>query len=376
MAYKGILNDDTIQQIQSVNTDIENISNQLINRWTCDIENRKPSPADIEHGKLTDLDLCTFLFTLSKRNAIVEIPGFQSLRPSTDNSTRNQKVVGTTRFGKIKTFTTNEETLNVSLMLDDNSVIDYNENSAGQARNFTITDFDGNLYSGWSHMIFKPDAKENEFIFESDILSDGKIIFDRFVHPNSWIRMFSRDYIKIKIMDQRITAEMSEINKFIKEKASDIKTKSVKPVKPVKNSSPIIKSPKSPSKIIEVEAFVVKVHGINISQEGYIDKYSNLSLVELEKKYNFFRYVLRPQIRFIARVAEIGHYKKLHAIPSWLKGKKWIPGFKETPRSRKYYESLLINDEYKDPIYLLRRAYPKGTEVSIKYNEGFNKCYQ
>lgn len=364
MAFNGILDDRDVIAIQDPETDVKPIADTLINKWICDIENRRPSPADVENGQLTDLDLCTFLFTLSKRNAMVEIPNFKSLRPSTNPKSRNQKIVGPTRFGRIKNFVTNEETLNVSLQIDDGAVLDYDKNQVGSTRNFTITDFDGSLYEGWSNIVFQPDAKENQFIFESGILTDDKIVFDKFVHPNSWIRMFSKDYLKIKLLDQRITQEMKVINKLIKEKKEKQKKEPYNGKSFDKKHSG---GTKEPSKKIDVEAFVVKLHGIDIPKDGYEKKYERLALKMLQKEYNFFRYILRAELRFIARVGEIGHYKRPHILPSWLKEEEWVPGFKETPQAKTYYESLIINDEYSQPIRLLRRTYLKSTEVNINY---------
>jgi len=99
---------------------VDAIVGQSILTW----EGRNPSPALDEDGNFvgTDLDITSFLFPLSVREAVIEFPFYKAHRPSITRSTE-RRINTPVRFGKMVSMTSNQEFFSVSARILDQSVI-------------------------------------------------------------------------------------------------------------------------------------------------------------------------------------------------------------------------------------------------------------
>lgn len=209
-SLKDTISNPVVLKIQDYSQSVDDLIPTVMNYWDYDLFSRKPCPAYTEQGLFqgTDLDLAVFLFALRDRNAVISLPKYSSMRGS-------KVVEGTTvtskenRHGKLLSVQANKETFVFSLkMLDENVVT---EKGQGDFRAFSLTDFDGTWYDGWSTIKFSPDAKENEFIQKSKIMSNNRITFKNFIHPNRWISFYGQYYFITKLMIDRLTAESSNM---------------------------------------------------------------------------------------------------------------------------------------------------------------------
>lgn len=177
---------------------------KLVDTWRYDLDTRRPSPALVEDGvykQPTDLDLATFLSALVERGAVIKIPKYASRRAATAKG--NAVRLLDDRYGAMSSLVSNQKMFSFSLRLHDLSVLE--DGKAGAFRTFMVVDVDGSWHDGFGSLTFMPDHKETAFIQKFMIGFEGKIVFDRFVHPMRWVSMFGRPYAASKLMIQALT---------------------------------------------------------------------------------------------------------------------------------------------------------------------------
>lgn len=214
-SLKNILENPIMKVILDRSSNIESVFEKVNSWWRYDLLSRKPGPAYIDENFVgTDLDLSCFLYELSNRNSVINIPTYKSMRPT--RFKEGQILVSKdNRHGQILGLIANKDVFSFSIRIKDMNII--NTNTVGEYRNFLITDFDGNFYEGWRSLQFIPTAKENKFIFENELLTNNNsIIFTNFVHPNRWSSLFGQYYFITKALINRLKEESSYYNREVK----------------------------------------------------------------------------------------------------------------------------------------------------------------
>lgn len=193
-----VFNDIQMAKLLERGIDITNTVKEIADWWGYDLFLRKPGPVYSELGlyKGTDLDLCTFLYELSERGAVINLPTYKS---SGKTAIKEGQVLTSkeNRHGKIVGLSANKDFFKFSIRIIDANVM--TTNSVGDFRNFLLTDFDGSWYPGWKRIDFVATAKENEFIMKHGLLTGNTIYFNTFVNPNRWRTLYSSHFVSSKI---------------------------------------------------------------------------------------------------------------------------------------------------------------------------------
>jgi len=158
---ENILDNPIVATALDRSKDIRGLVQQVVDYWSVDLNNRHPSPAfyeteeGIEHTG-TDFDLLSFLMVLSQRNAVINIPSYETLRKVYLPS--NQVVIGSeNRHGHLLGVRSNEKTHSFSVLINDYNVMETkrDKETIGVPRLFSIVDDFGQLYKGWNSIGWK-----------------------------------------------------------------------------------------------------------------------------------------------------------------------------------------------------------------------------
>lgn len=357
----SILDSKISKAVMDRNADIVSSVKEVDNFWGFDLFSRKPGPAynnnDIFVG--TDLDLACFLYELSERGAVINIPKYESLGQTVLKEGVRFLNKGN-RHGQIINLVSNQNFFSFSLRMKDMNIITQDENgkeTIGDYRNFALTDYYGDWYKGWERIEFSPSAKENKFLSEAGIWSNNKIIFKYFIHPNRWISFFGKYYFLTKLMIQRLEDETSVLSKKIKEIEQE------KGVVKVPYKSSVISEGKKKS--VKFNAFVVEVDTPEFSGE-----YSHPT--DLEEAYqlrNFYKKHLQ-RLRFMTRTVEYSHFKNQDRLPAWLKEVKWEKDFVQPGKRTKWKRLVLFQPKVGEyGVSLRKRTFQKSQIVNENFVE-------
>ena len=163
-----IASNPIIPKIINKSSSVEPVIDEVLSYWNYDLFTRKPGLVYSEDGVYdgTDLDLVVFLFALSDRGAVINLPEYKSIRQGT--VTEGVSVVSNlNRHGKLLNVQANQETFVFSIKVFDANVT--TTDTVGDYRTFALTDFDGTWHKGWKSLSFLPNAKENEFLNNSTV---------------------------------------------------------------------------------------------------------------------------------------------------------------------------------------------------------------
>ena len=136
---------------------INDVINQVISHWSVDLDKRHPAPAYIggedENPDYlgTDLDMFSFLMSLSQRRAVINIPDYERLRKSSLAS--NQIVIANqNRHGQLLWIQSNPDTHAFSTEMIDYNVLEIKNGKerVGAPRQFAVVDDFCELYDGWT----------------------------------------------------------------------------------------------------------------------------------------------------------------------------------------------------------------------------------
>jgi len=360
----GVLNHPVAIAALDRTIDIEKSAEVAVNFWGYDLFNRKPGPVYNEYGIFegVNLDLVCFLYELSGRGAIINLPQYKSMRQK--KIREDQKIISKeNRHGKIIGVQANKDFWSFSVTIIDQNVI--GPDQVGYFRTFTLTDLDGNWYDGWNKIEFVPTLNENKFITENKLWTGNQIVFKYMIHPNRWVSFFGHYYVLSKIVIDRLVDESKFLNTQVKsmiEKGINF---------PEKEGKESYQYEYGETKSIKATAFEAKVYipERKITGEYPVPKYNQESLVEAYQKRKRLQRMLK-KLRFMTRTTEYAHAQAKDNLPGWISGTKWEPGFK-IPRKRIVWERLpLFQDKVGEySIALLRRWYPKSARVDITYKE-------
>lgn len=360
LSISNLLEDRIVKAILDRNQLILPVMHEALSWWGFDLLNRKPSPAYWEDGvlQMTDLDMACFLYTLAERQAVINIPLYTGHSVSrkrkdevvTSSANRNGKIIG---VGVNKDFFS----FNVSIV--DMNVI--GQDYVGKPRTFSLTGKTGEWYEGWREIQFTPTLKENAWISESEILTNNKIYFQNFVHPNRWTSLFGQYYIKTKMLIPRLDEYAAYLNEQVKKmQAAGIKF----PPGEGPEKAEYEKPEDGVSKKFETYEFILYTPETIITGTYPELPVNQENLIEAYRTRKKIIYSVIPRLRFMVKATEFAHTRMPDAVPAWFKNVPWEKGFK-VPGGRIEWErfKLLQPAVGVQSISILKRKYEKSAKV-------------
>ena len=362
-ALKNLLTNPLVIAILDRSADMGPVIHVVKGWWGYDLHNRKPNPAYNDYGifKGTDLDLACFLYELSGRDAVINIPTYKG---HSQKKVREDQMVTSkyNRHGKLMNVGANKDFFSFNISVMDENVV--GEDTVGAPRTFSLTDKTGAWYDGWKEIQFVPTMRENRFITENKLWSGNKIYFQNFIHPNRWTSVFGQHYVITKLLMDRLDEESKHLNTEVKRL---LDTKGIR-FPAGDGPKPFVQTEYGASKRVKFSAFEMQLYmpatkftgeypPLNESQIGLVEGY------RLRKK---FVYSIIPKLRFMTRASEYAHSQSPDRFPAWMKNVAWEDGFKIPPRGRTLYQRLkLFQDNVGEhSISLLKRTFEKSTSVS------------
>jgi hypothetical protein len=362
---KTVLDNDIMKDIMNKNSDIDNTITEVSSWWKYDLFSRKPGPAYEDDGTFlgTDLDLACFLYELSDRGAIINLPEYKSLRKT--RIKEGQHIVSKeNRHGCLLGLNANKNTFVFSIKIKDMNVM--TSESVGDYRNFSLTDFSGKWYDGWKKIEFIPSAKENNFLTESKILEGNHITFKNFSHPNRWTSFFGQYYFITKCLIDRLIEESTYYNSEIKKMLEEgIRY----PVSEIPTEWPKQESEKGKS--IKVKAFNVEIDIPENDTNFPVYEHNQENLVKLTRLRKQYVYKIIPRLRFATRATELSYYNtKSDVLPAWLKDVKWEKDY-VVPGKRTKWERLVLFQPAvgERGVSIRKREFEKSEIVNANYEE-------
>jgi hypothetical protein len=341
--------------------DIEPIANIAKEFWNYDLFSRKPSPAYDEYGvfKGTDLDLACFLYALAGRGAVIKIPYYKSGGKKVTRS--DQKRVSSEANGAITGVIGNQKFFKFSVQIIDQNVI--GEDSAGFFRTYNLTDHEGNWSDQWRNIQFMPTMNENKFITENKLWSGNEIVFKNFAHPNRWVSFFGHYYVISKLVMDRISEEVSHLNREIKAILAD-------GIKYPDGEGPDIKDPGTysygDSVSMVFKSFEAKIFVPEMGLKGEFPKiaHDQSHLVETYDKVKRLK-SYKNFLTFMTRATELAHFNAPDRMPAWIKNVEWEDGFRE-PGKRTDWERLKLFQPGPGlhAVSILKRTTDKAAQMS------------
>jgi len=358
----SLLSHPVVKAILDRTADMKPVIEEVQSWWGYDLMNRKPSPAYNDYGIFqgTDLDLACFLYALSGRGAVINLPRY---KPHTQVKIReNQQLISkANRHGKLLGVGANKEFFTFNINVMDENVI--GEDQVGDYRTFSLTNKHGDWYEGWDKIEFVPTRKENRFLTENKLWSGNTVVFQNFIHPNRWTSVFGHHYVITRLLMDRLEEESKHLNREIK-RLQDVgvtfpKSEGPRPFVPTSYGDTVSQT---------FTAFEMKVYMPDTQFSGQYPMLEETQdmLVSAYKTRKFFTYIAIPKLRFMTRASEYAHYKAPDRMPAWIKNVSWEDGFKIPPRGRTEYQRLkLFQDKVGEhSISLLRRTYEKKARVA------------
>ena len=362
----SIMDHPFMQLIMDRSKEIDVVISQIQYWWGYDLYNRKPGPAYIDDDFVgTDLDLSCFLFELAERHAVINIPEYQLIRPSSIK--KGFSVVSPeNRHGQIIGLTSNKDSFLFSLRIKDMNTI--SSNRVGAFKNFALTNLNGDLYEQCKCLQFIPTEKENDFLQKVHILSaNNNIVFQYFVHPNRWSSMFGHHYIITKHLIERLKVECKEYQEQIDEM---LEIGFRYPKTGGRRFEGWPESKEGPGKRIKIESFQVEMEFPKNGSRFKVGKYREERLVYLTRRRNYLLWTLIPKLSFAVRTVELAYYKYgNNRIPHWLKNVQWEHNFRVPPRGRIKWDRIILfqNKVGELGISLKKRTRQISQGVSLDY---------
>jgi hypothetical protein len=340
-------------------TNIEPAAVAAMSFWNYNLHSRKPSPAYNDYGVFTgtDLDLACFLYALSGRGAVINIPDYKT--GSRKTIREDQKRISSTGHGAVLGVQSNKDFFKFSVKIFDENVV--GTEKVGDYRTYSLTNHTGTWYNGWSKIEFVPTLNENKFITENKLWSGNRIVFSNFIHPNRWTSFFGQHYVISKLVIERLAEEAKHLNAEVAamQREGIVFLKGEGPAPYVNRTYGATVSQK-------FDSFQVKIFVPELDLKGEYPKieHNQKNLVETyEKKKRLLN--MRDSIQFMTRATEYAHYINPDWMPAWIKNTKWEDGF-NIPGGRVNWQRLkLFQPEVgKHAVSILKRTYQKAAQVS------------
>lgn len=321
----------------------EEFVNSILGQSVFDWEGREPAPALDLDGNFqgTDLDLLSFLVGLTNRGAVIEISQYRNRRKIVRRA--DERKIGTNRFGTLIGLTSHSEVLSFSVLIFDPTIVKTDTRTGreepGAPRNYMIVDCDGHWYDGWDRIVWKPDAKENEFLTRCRLWTGNTVYFTNYVHPNRVNALFGAPYLLLKMLLLRLDDEAN----FYR---GEMKRLEAMGIVREKNEStpPIAQGP--------VESIRVETIEVRLDTSEFIDTYMREpdSLQGLQHAYarqKFLTYILKPRVQFVVRADEAAYFlhgAKNNYVAPWMRKREWKSGYKP-PRGRIEWNQMVLSDD-------------------------------
>ena len=360
----NILQHPAVMNILNNSSNIEETIKWVDNLWSYDLYTRKPSPAYLTDRVFigTDLDLAAFLYSLVGRNAVINLPIYKSMR-QTKLKTGQYLTSKSNRHGQILGVTANQHTFIFSVRIKDMNVMKTDE--VGDFRNFSLTDFNGEWYSGWNKIEFIPTAKENQFITENKLWTGNTVIFNNFVHPNRWTSFFGEPYFITKILIERLTEEAQHY--FTEIKAMLAEGIEFPPSEKVKEQTYTDASIDA-GKQVKVKAFEVEIDVPKNGTQFLTHRKNQANLVKLYKLRNSYIYSIIPKLRFMTRATELAHFKSPDLFPFWLENTEWESDYKLKGKKKVWDRLVLFQPKpFQQGVSIRKREYEKSERVTERF---------
>lgn len=359
----SILENPLVGRILDPTEDVIPIVDEVLGNWNFDLYKRKPGPAYTEDGIFvgTDLDLATFMYALADRKAVINLPKYQNMRPS--SHTEGVNVIHENRHGQILGITPNKTLFSFSARMMDMNVS--TTDKVGEYRNFALTDPNGKLYAGWSRIEFTPTAKENNFLNDHKIWTDNKIIFSEFIHPNRWVSFYGKHYIITKLLLDRLSKE----SKYYYGEISKLAIKGFRVIKETSGQAERPETTTESGKSQIFKAFEVEIDVPEVQTSYPKVEESSESLTSIVEKRNKLIYTLSPKLRFFTRSTEYAFYKfGGYKFPAWIQNAKWEEGFKVKSGRKEWNRLVLFQPVVGQPGVAIRcREFDTSEIVSSDY---------
>jgi len=363
-SLKTLLENPLVESILDRSCDPRLTAETVKSWWGYDLMTRKPSPAYNDYGifKGTDLDLACFLYELSGRGAVINIPEYKS---HTKSKKKTDQVLTSkyNRNGAITGVSANKDFFSFNVNIIDQNVI--GEDKVGDFRTFSLTDKRGDWYQGWRVIQFVPTLRENKFITENKMWSGHKIVFKNFIHPNRWTSFFGHHYVITKLLMERLDDEA----KFLYGEMKRILAAGI--------TYPKGKGPKTGTyeygegKQEKFPAFTAKIYipDTHIAGDYTMVETSQKGLVKAYNDRKYYVYSLIPALRFMTRASEYAHFINPDRMPAWLKNVNWESGFKIPPRGQVLWDRLkLFQPKVGElSVSILKRSFEKSATVAADY---------
>ena len=372
---------------------ISGVTNQVLDHWSVDLSQRNPAPAFIgSEGENpnylgTDLDLFSFLMSLSQRRAVINIPDYENLRKSTLAS--NQAVVSKeNRHGQLLWLESNARTHAFDIEMIDYNVIERRNGTdkVGAPRKFAVVDDFGELYDGWTSYEWLSSEQENKLIEEKGLGGrHGALEFNYFVHPSKAFSFYGSPYMATKILAMRMKDQAS----FYRERAQQLEDDGVKLMFPKEEKERVkygYEGETVPQKVKTLEAKLIipdfhgeyPIRGMEIHRgkkvvtdfEGMPDSPREKASVLRYSKWtaNKLSYRYDPPVRAAARAVELAFFK--YGLDSRRGGEirpgwavpDWNRDVKEGPTTRIDWNQLKLNDD----VQLLYRTRDTTAQVRAR----------
>lgn len=306
-------------------------------------EGRNPAPALDADGNFqgTDLDLLSFLVGLTNRGAVIEIPKYRNRRKIVQRA--DERKIGTNQFGTLTGLTSHSEVLSFSIHIFDRTIVRTDTRTGreepGAPRNYMIVDCDGHWYDGWDRIVWKPNAKENEFLTRSGLWTDNTVRFASYVHPNRVNALFGAPYLLLKMLVLRLDDEAN----FYR---NEMKRLEARGITCKKNSY----SP--PTTQGQVKSIRVETIEVVLDTPEFIDTYMQVPYAQkgLEYAYErqkFLTYILKPRVQFVIRADEAAYFlhgAKNNYVAPWMQKREWKSGYKP-PRGRVEWNQMVLSPD-------------------------------
>lgn len=354
-----ILENPLVLSILNRSSDIKPVCDEVVSWWNYDLFKRKPSAAYDEYGLFqgTDLDLACFMYALSGRGAVINIPTYKA---QTQSKMRTDQVLKSkdNRHGELLSVGANKFFFSFNINILDLNVI--GEDKVGDFRTFSLTGKDGEWSDAWQTIQFEPTLKENRFITENKLWSGNTIVFKNFIHPNRWTSFFGHHYVITKMLEDRLTDQAAFLNREMKK----IKSAGV--------SFPEGTGPSSYSydygdgvqkKFVAFEAVVYAPDSCIVGEyEKYTTDQAGL-VAAYEDRKELMKVI--SKLRFMTRASEYAHYINPDRMPAWLKNVKWENDF-VLPGGRTKWQRLKLFQPAvgKHSVSILKRTYTKSARVA------------
>ncbi len=325
-----------------------------------DWSGRTPSLLIDDHGDIVghDFDFSSMFVPLSQRRAVIEIREYQNRRPLVMKV--GMRKIGSLSFGPLTRLVSNQEAFSFSVHIRDHSIAMERDGKEelGFPMNYLVIDVDGTWYTGFETIHFRPDAPENKFLFEQNLLKDGTLSFKYFVHPNRYQSIFSAQYIRLKMLVERLDDEAQ----FYRAELKRLEDKGIKPNKPPSDEIDY----EGESKKVTVTAFKAEIDMPDLL--GTTADYAlpgGDTITRAQAAYDRQRAIThswKPRVQFVIRANEYAywlHGMKDNKLPPWAKLLTIERDFKPKG-ARTTWSRIPISEE----VALRFRVYEKSEKVA------------